>query len=169
MTNRRKSTPEDDRLVRDDRADWGDRMSAIHNVAVDHLVYLEADIAKLLDHESDGLRATAILALVMHWNLERYVPRALELLRDDPEATVRMHAAVALGSYASGDARARPDLLRALALALQSDVHAGVARKAYVAMLRSLAPDLKTTTIPTVDFDRTRDVDRALIAPYLPS
>jgi hypothetical protein len=36
-------------------------------------------------------------------------------------------------------------------------------------MLGILAPDRPTTTIPDPDFDRTRDVDRALIAPYLPS
>jgi hypothetical protein len=163
------STAEDERLIRDDTADWGKRASAIFNVAVDGWEHLEADIARLLDHEWDGLRGEALSALVLFWKKDAYLPRAFRMLADDPEKFARAQAASALAGFARSTDREREKILRALGRTVHSDPEPFVVRAAYVGMLRLLAPDRKTSTLPDEDFTRDRDVDWKLLQPYLPN
>ncbi len=48
MTQRRKSTPEDDWLIQDESADSVERASAISRIAADKVFGLETALAKLL-------------------------------------------------------------------------------------------------------------------------
>ncbi len=139
--SQRKSTPEDERLLQDDAAPWGPRAAAVRNVAADDLRHLEADVARLLDHEWEGLRAQAISALVMFWGLEAYLPKAFAMLAGDPEESARGTAAFALAGYARYTGESRDSILRALARAVQADPAPSVIRRAYVGMLQLLDPD----------------------------
>src|SRR5262249_16163638 len=127
---------------------------------------LEPEIAALLSHPEEMLRAEAILALVSWWQMDEYVPRAIEMLGQDASEFVRSDAALALSQFARFTGRAELAIARALARAVKNDPEPFVVRSAYEAIREILDPDFNASTIPD-PIDRTKHVDWDLLRPYL--
>lgn len=146
MRPRRRSTPEDDRLVRDANADPLLRSMAITAVAIDHIEELEPEIAACLDHSAWTLREEAILALVHFWERDAYVSRAMEMLASDPNENVRAGAARSLGTYVLRVGKRRNEIIRALVRSLEGDTEKIVVRIVFDAL-----EDLLPGVLPRID------------------
>jgi hypothetical protein len=165
MITRRKSTPDHDRLLGDERADPVDRVEAMRCIAADRLMHLEPQVAELLEHANDMLREQAISTLVMQWQLANYVPVALRMLTGDPSPSARGRAANVLAEFVRYTALEKDTIVAALIHALKNDPHEYVYTDAYHGLVRILAPERKSSTLPD-PIDRERDIDWTLLAPY---
>lgn len=162
---RRKSTPADDALVTDETASPGKRAAALTNIGVDQLVQFEPQVAALLNHPEYQLRGKAIRVLVGLWSLDRYLEAALRLLQRDPEWPVRVDAAIALGMFVKFANRDRDRVLRELTVCLMRDEEWAVQKRCYEELMDLLGRS--SLDVPNM-FERERDVDLTLIAPYRP-
>jgi HEAT repeat protein len=128
--------------------------------------HLEPEIAKLLDDPDPGIRGAALRTLLYAWQRAAYFDRAMKMLlsQPDPAYSVRSDAAFSLGGFAQLTGQRRDEAIRALVRALRSDEDWSVQAACYEALLELVAPD-RSRHLPD-EFDRDRDVDWALLAPY---
>jgi hypothetical protein len=170
MTERYKSTPQDDIIARDESADPIDRESAIGKLTVDRLYEFEPLFAELLNHPSHYLRGKCVYSLVGFWNRVEYLERALEMLRTEPEWEARQDAAHALTSFVLYSKICTPvqreRIILELVRALTADEDEFVQKACYEDLIEILAPERKLIQLPDY-FDRNRDVDWNLLKPYL--
>jgi hypothetical protein len=170
MRERHKSTPQDDTLAKDERADPIDRVAAIARLTFDQFYELEPLFAALLDHPSHYLRGRSIYSLVGSWNKAEYLERAIEMLRTEPEWEARDQIALALKSFVLYSKACTPAqrkrVIHELVQALVTDENEFVQGGCYKNLVEILAPERKPITLPDY-FDRNRDVDWNLLKPYL--
>lgn len=165
-------TPDDLRALSDSRADPSARARALSRLAYwekgkyDHL---EGAVAALLDDESPFLRGEAAKTLLAGWKREKYVDRVSKfLLEDRSEDWVgRVDSAFALGQFAIYTGKRKEDVARVLVRALKNDPDVAVQTRSYEQLLRLLAPDRDVPSFDEYEFDRQKDVDWALLAPYV--
>lgn len=161
-----KSSPQDDSTLGDESADVVSRVSALSRLASDKRFGLEPQIAGLLHHPEPMLRAEAIFVLLARWNKAAYLPQALQMLRRDPDWSVRTQAASSLTWFARNNPEEKERLLQELTARLMQDEDVSVQQVCYEQILEILAPN-DHPEVPDF-FDRERDVDREILRPYLP-
>jgi hypothetical protein len=170
MTERYKSTPQDDVIARDENADPIDREAAIGRLTFDQLYEFEPLFVQLLDHPSLYLRGRCIYSLVGSWKKVEYLDRAIEMLRTEPEWEARKKAALALKSFALRSKICTPvqreRIILELVRALTADEDEFVQKACYEDLIEILAPERKLIRLPDY-FARNRDVDWNLLKPYL--
>ena len=165
---RAEVTAADLALLYDDDADVVDRSDAIGVIRRAGAFEHEDKIAELLDADQSMLRVEAVLSLVGGWKKEDYLPRGLEMLRNDPKDDARSAAANALYWFLAETGRRRAEILAALAMAVKSDPSEYAARSAYEGLFQLLRPG--ESTVFLVDpGDRPQYVDWTLVDPYLPN
>ncbi len=162
-----KSSPQDFITLADETADSVDRSIAMDLLVSDRFYEIEPQIAAALSHPEGHLRGDAIYNLLARWQKRDYYDDAVTLLRSDPDAAARRQAAAALAAFAgwTGEEQDRDGVLRELVRALyaeQDDIRQGGLYESIRGLLRR--NDGYEAPYP---FDRERDVDKALIAPYL--
>jgi hypothetical protein len=162
---RRKFTVERERQLLDPDARPADRANAITCMRSDEIVRHEELIVSFLDHVSPHLRSAALDILVT-WGRYEYVPLALQRLASDEDEIVRGQMTMTLAT-AAHFGRDFDLIARALVSAVERDPDRDVARRAYKAARVILVPeDWFATRIDEEAFDRTKDVDWTLLAPY---
>ena len=166
----KKVTPEDLAALTDSNADPADRVRALSRLGhweKGKYDKLESTIASLLKDESSAVRGAAINTLLGSWHREKYLDAAIRLLLEDRDEdwTCRADAAFALGQFSLRTNKERERILTALLAALKQDPEWPVQRRSYEEILRLIAPDREAPD--GGEFDRDRDVDRALLAPLL--
>jgi hypothetical protein len=170
MTERYKSTPQDDVIARDENADPVDRESAIGKLTVDRLYEFEPLFIKLLNHRSHYLRGKCIWSLVGFWNRVEHLERAIEMLRTEREWEARQDAAHALTSFVLYSTICTPAqrerIILELVRTLTTDEDDFVQKACYEDLIEILVPERKLEPLPDY-FDRNRDVDWNLLKPYL--
>jgi hypothetical protein len=160
-----KFSPERERQLLDSGEDPVNRANAITCMQSDGIVRHEDLIVSFIDHESPDLRAAAI-KILLRWGRFGYLQMALDWLKRDPDEHVRgvMTSAVA---YVAHVGQHFDLIARALVEAVERDPDIDVARDAYVAARVIIVPeDWFATKIDVDTFDRRRDVDWNLLAPY---
>jgi HEAT repeat protein len=160
------ATPNDEELLFDESADVVQRKIALGKIAKSRWDRLEPEIATLLSHPEEMLRCEAIITLVGWWEMDEYIPRAMEMLTCDASEFTRSDAAFALGMFAQRTGRLELEIVRALARAVRNDPDDGVVYSAYRAIREILDPDFKASTIPD-PIDKTKHVDWDVLRPYL--
>jgi hypothetical protein len=165
---REPATAKDEALLFDESADVVQRKIALGKIAKSRWERLEPEIAALLSHPEEMLRCEAILALVSWWEMDEYIPRAMQMMASDASEFARSHAALALGQFARFTGRLELQIVRALARAVRDDPDEGVVYNAYSEIREILDPDFKTSTIPD-PIDKTKHVDWDLLRSYLDS
>jgi hypothetical protein len=130
------------------------------------------DLRVLTDASADAARRAQALSRLSHWekgkfdHLEPTIAALLELLQVRDEWSVaRTDAAFALGQFVRFTGKERDRIIRALVKALQNDPDSAVQASCYEQLLQLLAPQREAPEID--DFDRARDVDWALLQPYV--
>lgn len=159
-------SPDDLRALSDRDADPADRQRALSRLAhweVGKYAHLETTIVSLLDDEDAMVRGAAYKTLLA-WKLDQYLTRAADALKNDTESDVRQDVAFALARYAVATRKDVPRILGWLVDALDIDEDVYVQREIYEGILKILAPDRDAPE--TENFDRVRDVDWKLLAPY---
>lgn len=160
-------TEADLRALTDANADPVDREAALRHLAhwekgkYDHL---EPAIAALLRDHTAVVRGAAVKAIVGSWHRAAYVAAAAAMLQGDADWSVRADAAFALGSFARFTGQQRDEILRALAQAVRQDDDGSVQAASYEQVLALLG---RAVTWEPDAFDQGRDVDWALLEPYL--
>ncbi len=167
-TQHRKSTPRDLLTLADETARVMDRDQAMDLLVTDRFYQAEPQIALFLDSPEAQLRGDAIYGLLGRWLKRDYYDTAVTLLRSDPSWYVRTQAATALAWFGrwSEQEGERDHVVRDLVAALYSepdDITQGAVYEEVVELLQPDGPDYD----PPDPFDRERDVDTALIAPYM--
>ncbi len=163
----RKSSPQDLVTFADTGADPVARANAIANLTSDGFRDLEPQFAACLSDPDPSVRGQAVQSLLGFWHLAGYFGEAARILREDPMGSARDDAFDALamsaqfGTQADFDATL-PELVRAL-LRAEGANRQGDFYERIVGLLR---PDAGYEA--PYPFDWERDVDQALIAPYLP-
>ncbi len=165
----RKSSPQDLVTFPDKGADSVARANAIANLASDGFYLLEPQFAACLSDADPFVRGQAILSLLGLWRLADYFGEAARMLREDPDEYARLDATAALSNFgARGTDEERVAALREMVRALYSEGPADEDQgDLYGYIVRLLRPASDWTNQP-YPFDRERDVDKTLIAPYLP-
>jgi hypothetical protein len=170
VTERYKSTPQDDALARDETADPIDRVAAIAKLTFDQLYEFEPLFVRLLDHPSHYLRGRSIYSLVGSWNKAKYLERAIEMLHTETEWEARKEVALALTSFVLYSTICTPvqreRIICELVNTLLTDEDEFVQGGCYKNLIKILAPERKLIPLPDY-FDRKRDVDWNLLKPYL--
>ncbi|MBA3438729.1 MAG: HEAT repeat domain-containing protein [Pyrinomonadaceae bacterium] len=169
MTQRYKSKPEHDRLVRDEAADPIERASAMSLLAFDQLYEFEPVAAEWLQHREAFLRAEAVKVLVGRWDKVAYLDEAMRLLHFDPEWVVRAGAAFALSQFIELSKQSdqyKEQIVRELVRALLQDKDWKVQESIYQGLWKVLKFG-STYNYSSGKFDRDRDVDWELLKPYL--
>jgi hypothetical protein len=165
---RRKSTAAQEEMIRSattaDLGNSGELTAAILDVGLDYQFHLAPDIGRLVRHESSLVRGQAA-RIVLYWAIEEEVPAALSMLASDPCWDARSDAAFGLGTFLHVTGRRDERILRALARAFETDPEEYVVTEAYGAMVWCLSGQPPAFSPDTLD--RDRDVDWALIGPYL--
>jgi hypothetical protein len=143
-------------------------IDAIDNVGYDRLLEHEPLIAKYVA-AGCPVRGDALKTLIGRWGLPKYLPVAFDALRRDPSEVICGEVITALYLYAKCCDDHREEILREIAVAAVSDHD--VAASAYQTFLELVAPERDRDFMDELDFefDKDRDVDWQLIAPYLPA
>jgi hypothetical protein len=163
-------SPEDLRALTDRSAEPSRRAQALSRLAhweKGSFNHLEGTIAGLLDDDEPMVRGAAIKTLLSGWELEKYLPKAIAMLREasgEDGWMARSNAAFALGQYARFTGRDKDKIVRALVAAMQSDPDSAVQRACYEQLLQILDPDRDPPD--SEEFDNVRDVDWKLLEPY---
>jgi hypothetical protein len=162
---RTKFTEVRERQLLDPNEDPVNRANAIACMQADGVVRHEELIASFVDHQSPHLRSAAI-KMLLRWDRFGYLPLALDLLKNDPERVVRGTMTQAI-AYVAHVGQHFDEIARALVAAIENDPDPGVARYAYQAARVIIVPEnWLDTRVNDENFDRQRDVDWNLLAPY---
>jgi hypothetical protein len=160
-----KFKPERERQLLDPNEDPIDRANAITCLESDGVVKHENIIVSFLDNPSPELRAAAI-KILLRWGRFEYTELAIDWLKHDHDEHVRGTMTSAL-AYVAHVGQHFDAIARALVFALENDNDRDVARRAYEAARVIIVPeDWFATKIDVDTFDRRRDVDWNLLAPY---
>lgn len=99
-----------------------------------HFVEAKNDVLALLDHADGIVRFNALATLAYEWGDTDVLPRALVMLRTDPDRDCRCQAAGAIGSVSR--ARTSPHVIEVLASVVRdSSEHSDVRAFAFTAFL----------------------------------
>ena len=99
--NRIKSTLQDEELMLNENASSADRSTAAECLASDGFgKQIHPILDKWLNHKDFILRNTAISLLLGAWGHQKYVDKAIDLLNNDSNWSVRGTAARALSDFA---------------------------------------------------------------------
>ena len=172
MTFRKKQHPGDLQLIRDESGNVADRASALYRLAIDCLRFGDNDREMLvaftkewLSHREPMLRAEAVTLLLRVWELDDQLWVVIDRLHNDEDPSVRSNAALSLSFYLENTQTHRALILSTLVKRLECDEDDIVQGSCYLELLKHLAPELADDEIP-FDFDRMRDVDWELLAPW---
>lgn len=165
MTKAFKSKPKDLTVAFDEKIDAVERSSAIARLRFDGFTEIEPMLVRLLQHQSFLLRRDAVVTLVGFWQKSEFFEKALQLLKDDVDETVRSGAAFALAEYAAKTGANKERVLRGLLEQLKREKNFGVQEECYKSLLKLVAPEKIGLTAHTA-FKRERDVDWNLLEPY---
>ncbi len=141
-----------------------DRANALWCMRSDGVIRHEDVVTNWLQSPEHSLRAEAHRTL-LHWGREEWVPLSIERARTDPDDRVRRSLCFDFWSAAYDFPKFRAKILRALAHAIEHDPVEAVAETAYRS-LRYIVLELRTIEPSNHTFNRTRDVDWTLLAPF---
>ena len=166
-----KSTPEDESILIDETADSPDRLSSMQKLAFDGFgKQIHPILDKWLNHSEFILRDGAISMLLGNWGHRKYVDKAIEMMHQDEDWSVRIGAARALKKFCMDfiEGKSYEDqIIKELLLALIQDQDVFVQKTAYQE-LRSVINDESRTFYDEKDyFDKEVDVDWKRLQPYL--
>ncbi len=161
-----KFTDEKERLLLDPTAEPSARANALWCMRSDGLIRHEDVVERWLRDPDFNLRAEAHRTL-LHWGREQWVPLAIERATTDSDDRVRRSLCFDFRDAAYDFPSFRTPILRALALAVERDPEEAVAETAYRSF-RFIVLELRDIERPNRSFNRTTDVDWALLAPYRP-
>lgn len=165
---RRKSKPNDEKLIYDESADMVDRDGAIFRLAVDGYGAMQPLLEQLLIHPQYMLRSRAIKVLLGGWGLSEYFNKAVEMLRSDADYSVRSGAGFALSQYArnfESGRKVKDKIAGELTKSLLEDDDIAVQESSYEELLRVIGQ--KRPNTKEVEFNRETEVDWDLLQPYL--
>jgi hypothetical protein len=165
MMARKRLTPDLESQLLDERADPLDREYALRCMRYDGVRLHEGLVISLAEHLSPLLRARA-LEVLLAWDVPGWFEAVLERLVRDPSPIVRRRLAFALGATTLGRSERTERVVRALIDRIEHDGDDRVALIAYEAAHLVLVPETGWLTLNPEWFDRRRDVDWLLLAPY---
>jgi hypothetical protein len=157
------SLPGDEALLGDEAAPVEARVAALQRLAADRRYELEEAVRNLVVHPDPALRGAAMLELCRTWRRWEKTEDCWDMLHHDPGWQARASAAGATAAFVVGAGVFRQSHLQHLARAVVEDDDPRVQRAAWVQVLAILGDN---RPVPE-DFDPSRDVDLALIEPYL--
>jgi hypothetical protein len=159
-----KFNREKERLLLDTNADPIDRANALWCMRSDGVIGHEELVVSWLQEPEHSLRAEAHRTL-LHWGRAEWVPLSIERATTDPDDRVRRSLCFDFRDAVYDFPEFRTPLLRTLVHAVEHDAVEAVAETAYRS-LRYILLELRDIEQSNPSFDRARDVDWALLAPY---
>jgi len=157
-------------MIADESAGPDERARSLFRLAyweIGDYDHLESAIAALLNHRSAMLRGAALKTLLAGWRRAQYIDDAINILRydNDLDWCARADAAFSLAAFTLHTGQQRERIVRELVRTLQRDEAWAVQEASYEQLLKILAPSRDIHF--SGQFDRDRDVDWALLGPYL--
>lgn len=165
-----KSTPADWGLLHDESAPVADRASVLSHLCADgHMVKLLGVAEAWLTHREPLLRHEGLKVLLLRHGSVAHLPHAFRALHDDPKWWVRDGAAdLLVGDWILGP-QTGDEIVRHLVQQLEVDEDEDAQMGIYEALLKALIPrraDRPKLPSDADKWDRARDVDWALLAPW---
>lgn len=166
---RKKSRPEDELIILDEKIDQVDRASAASRLASDGFEQLITPVLEgWLNNSHYILRGKAIRLLLGWRGEEKYIKKAVELLRKDPEWEVRCDAASSLTSsviYFDKDEKRKDFVIKELLISLLNDQSEAVQQRVYEYIYKLVTK--KSLFVESYRFNRNNGTDWQLLKPYL--
>lgn len=165
-----KSTPGDWQLLDDENAPVHERASAMTNLCADgHSERLVRHAEAWLTHEKPLLRMTGAKLLLLWRGSTEHLPVAFEMLHADPSWWVRPGVADLLIGRSIFNPQTGDEIMCHLVQQLEAEQDDDVQLRIYEVLLRALFPqraDRPKVPSDADRWDRQRDVDWALLAPW---
>lgn len=151
-----------------DSADIVERIEAIETLAFDGYKEMKPLLQQLLNRENHFLRAEAIKTLLARWEDSDYIDKAIEILKNDNEWSVRSSAAFSLAEYlkySDKKENVKDKILEELVHCLLNDKDESVQETCYEKFYEIVTG--KYLKSSSTEFDRNGNVDWNLLQPYL--
>lgn len=166
---RKKSRPQDELIILDETIDQVERASAASRLASDGFgKNIHPVLDQWLSNSQYILREEAISLLLGGFGFDRYINKAIDLLKNDPEWQVKCTAASALVTYVTYSEKAHKyeDKIKSeLLKSLLTDANHIVQKRVYEYAYKMITG--RSLFLEAYEFDRNQDVDWNLLQPYL--
>lgn len=166
-----KSTPEDEKILLDENADLAGRSSSAKKLLSDG--YGEIVIPVLeewLYNQESSLREDAVSLLLASLGHEKHVEKAIEMLHNDPDETVRSNAARGLTlfcvNFIEGE-KYEERIVKELLITLLQNDDTFVLQDCYKGLHVIIKKEKWKYSDEKDLFNRNQDVDWNLLQPYL--
>ncbi|MBA4124418.1 MAG: HEAT repeat domain-containing protein [Acidobacteria bacterium] len=164
-----KSTQYDEIILRDESTSPADRVSAATVLASDGFGQeIFPVLEKWLNHSHFLLRAEAIWMILSGFGHQKYVEKAIQMLHNDDNWSVRKYASLALSDFSKEYVEGKKyeeQIIKELLISLLNDEDGFVQRDSYKGLYKLIKG--KRERSDENEFDRNRDVDWDLLLPYL--
>lgn len=166
---RLKSTPEDERILKDEAANPADRASAAESLAFDGFgKQLHPVLDEWLTSSEFILRNHAISMLLGIWGHKKYLNEGLNFLHSDEHWLVRKGSSIALLKFAQefieGE-KYKNQIMKELLISLIQDENQFVQKSSYKCVYQLITG--RKLNVDEDYFDRNRDANWDLLQPYL--
>ncbi len=164
-----KSTQNDEIVLRNESVPPADRVSAATVLASDGFGReIFPVLEEWLNHSHFLLRGEAIWMILSGFGHQKYVQKAIQMLHQDSNWSVRKYASLALSDFSKeyiAGKKYEEQIIEQLLISLLNDEDEFVQRDSYKGLYKLITDNV--LTFDKDSFDRNRDVDWNLLRPYL--